>query len=303
MSSSIPMVSIGFPVFNGEQTVRAALDSILSQTFKDFELLISDNASTDTTGLICLEYTKADSRIRYIRQPTNIGVLENFKFVLKEAVGTYFMWAACDDTRSMDFLEVNYRFLSENANYVASTSPNGFENWSQQQMLVRFAIEGDQFTRYIDFFKHSFFSHGFFYSLIRAKTLRDCEYLDIIFPGYDWLGFDWIIIIYLAGQGNLGRVEAGNTIFGVRGMSGHPDVYKKFNTSFIEWLLPFYRFSKLLLLLTRSLSFAQRRKLFMKLLALNVYANFEPIRWRLFSRGYGVYRVCIKPLRKKWQRN
>ncbi len=90
-------VSIGMPVFNGEKYIRDALETLLSQSYRDFELIISDNASTDETAVICQQYAARDSRIRYIRQPQNIGVHANFGFVLEQARGKYFMWAAADD--------------------------------------------------------------------------------------------------------------------------------------------------------------------------------------------------------------
>jgi glycosyltransferase involved in cell wall biosynthesis len=101
-----PLVSIGMPVYNGEKFIREALDSLLAQTFTDFELIISDNASTDNTEAICLEYAAKDARIRYVRQPENRGVLFNFQFVLDEARGEYFMWSAHDDAWDNRWLEV-----------------------------------------------------------------------------------------------------------------------------------------------------------------------------------------------------
>src|ERR1017187_2035195 len=92
-----PTVSIGMPVYNGEEYIRRALDSLLAQTFTDFELIISDNASSDATPEICTAYAKADLRIRHVRQQTNMGPSRNFSFLAKEARGKYFMWAAHDD--------------------------------------------------------------------------------------------------------------------------------------------------------------------------------------------------------------
>ena len=92
-----PQVSIGMPVYNGEPFIREALDSLLAQTFTDFELIISDNGSTDATEAICREYAEKDMRIRYMRQRENRGAVTNFWFVLNEALGEYFMWAAADD--------------------------------------------------------------------------------------------------------------------------------------------------------------------------------------------------------------
>lgn len=96
-NSAAPMVSIGTPVYNGAKYLRKALDSLLEQTFTDFELIISDNASTDDTQAICEEYARRDSRIRYVRQSMNIGAAENFRFVQQQAKGEFFMWAAHDD--------------------------------------------------------------------------------------------------------------------------------------------------------------------------------------------------------------
>jgi len=91
-STTIPTVSIGMPVYNGGKYIREALDSLLKQSFSDFELIISNNASTDGTEAICCEYADWDSRIRYVLQPENLGPAANFHYVLGEAQGKYFMW-------------------------------------------------------------------------------------------------------------------------------------------------------------------------------------------------------------------
>lgn len=109
----IPKVSIGMPVYNGERYIREALDSLFVQTFTDFELIISDNASTDKTGEICKEYARNDSRIRYVRQIENLGPSANFEFVLREAKSNYFMWAACDDLWSAEWIMRLYELLEK----------------------------------------------------------------------------------------------------------------------------------------------------------------------------------------------
>lgn len=116
MDRSRPVVSIGMPVYNGEKFIREALDSLLAQTFTDFELIISDNASTDATESICRDYAEEDSRIRYIRQQENLGALPNFQFVLNEAFGEYFMWAACDDKWNMNWITLLCNKLKEAEN-------------------------------------------------------------------------------------------------------------------------------------------------------------------------------------------
>jgi glycosyltransferase involved in cell wall biosynthesis len=103
-NSMAELVSVGLPVRNGGETLRSALDSVLCQEHKNLEIIISDNCSTDNTQLIALEYQRRDSRIIYHRQSKFISVLENFRFVLDEARGKYFVWAAHDDRRSADYV-------------------------------------------------------------------------------------------------------------------------------------------------------------------------------------------------------
>lgn len=104
-------VSIGMPVYNGEKFIRKALDSLLAQKFTDFEILISDNASTDATRNICEEYRQRDARIKYIRQEENIGPVENFKFVYDNTTADYFMFAAVDDLWNENYIDHMCRLL------------------------------------------------------------------------------------------------------------------------------------------------------------------------------------------------
>ncbi len=114
----IPKVSIGMPVYNGEKYIREALDSVLAQTYTDLELVISDNTSTDGTEAICREYMSKDTRIKYIKQPINIGACNNFNYLLKHARGNYFTWLAHDDYLDSSFLEVIVRYLDEHNDVV-----------------------------------------------------------------------------------------------------------------------------------------------------------------------------------------
>jgi len=104
MSSTRPRVSIGLPVYNGQKYLACALDSLLAQTYTDFELIISDNASTDDTIEICREYGARDKRVRVERQHENIGAVGNFNRVFELSQGEYFKWAACDDVCAPEFL-------------------------------------------------------------------------------------------------------------------------------------------------------------------------------------------------------
>jgi len=104
-SSAAPTVSIGLPVYNGERYLEEALDSLLSQTYTDFEIILSDNASTDRTAEICRTYADRDDRIRYVRAEDNLGGTWNFNHVVELARGRYFRWAAHDDVVAPTYLE------------------------------------------------------------------------------------------------------------------------------------------------------------------------------------------------------
>jgi glycosyltransferase involved in cell wall biosynthesis len=97
MSESQPAVTVGLPVYNGERHLGAAIDSLLAQTYADFRLILSDNASTDGTEGICREYAVRDPRIGYYRHEVNRGGAWNFNYVAKLARSPYFKWAAHDD--------------------------------------------------------------------------------------------------------------------------------------------------------------------------------------------------------------
>ena len=98
-------VSIGLPVRNGQRYLAQAVESILAQTFGDFELIISDNASTDDTEEICRRYADQDPRVRYYRQAHNVGAAANFNRTFELATGRYFKWAAHDDLIEPTYLE------------------------------------------------------------------------------------------------------------------------------------------------------------------------------------------------------
>jgi glycosyltransferase involved in cell wall biosynthesis len=120
MCTNNPILSIGLPVYNGENFLKEALDSILTQTFEDFELIISDNASTDKTEEICREYAARDQRIRYYRNEQNMGAARNYNRVLELSRGKYFKWASDDDLCAPEFLERCVEVLEQKPSVILS---------------------------------------------------------------------------------------------------------------------------------------------------------------------------------------
>lgn len=107
-------VSIGLPVYNGEKYLQETLGSILCQTFSDFELIISDNGSTDQTQQICEECAARDARIKYYRHPRNLGIAPNYNRVFELSSGEYFKWADYDDLLAPDFISKCVEVLDNN---------------------------------------------------------------------------------------------------------------------------------------------------------------------------------------------
>jgi glycosyltransferase involved in cell wall biosynthesis len=115
-------ITVGLPVYNGEKFLQNRLDSILTQTYADFELIISDNNSIDKTNEICSNYAKKDFRIKYFKQDENIGVEKNFKFVLDQARYDFFVWVGVDDIWEDTFLEKNIENILNHDELVGSVS-------------------------------------------------------------------------------------------------------------------------------------------------------------------------------------
>jgi hypothetical protein len=115
-----PRVTIGLPVYNGARYLRNAIESLLSQSFTDFELILCDNASTDQTQSICTAFAARDPRVRYHRNERNIGAAGNFNLAFKLARGRYFKWAAHDDLHAPDYLQRCVELLDNNPRAVVA---------------------------------------------------------------------------------------------------------------------------------------------------------------------------------------
>ena len=102
---AVPRLTLGLPVYNGERFLTASLDALLAQTFTDFELIISDNGSTDQTGAIARRYESSDPRVRYIHHHRNRGAAFNHNFVIQQARGEFFKWVSDDDLYAPDLLQ------------------------------------------------------------------------------------------------------------------------------------------------------------------------------------------------------
>jgi glycosyltransferase involved in cell wall biosynthesis len=140
-----PKLSIGLPVYNGENYLTEALESILSQTFSDFEVIISDNASTDRTEEICRQYARQDSRIRYYRNPKNVGIARNYNitYELSSESAELFKWAAHDDVLLPEYLARCIDVLEKEPSIICVHT---FAQKIDQHGIVKENYPHDQFT-------------------------------------------------------------------------------------------------------------------------------------------------------------
>jgi glycosyltransferase involved in cell wall biosynthesis len=205
-----PKITVGVPVYNGEKFIQKCLDSVLKQTRKDFELIISDNASTDSTPNICKDYQKKDNRVKCIFQKSNFGALNNFKELIENANGEYFLLMAVDNTLSPTFLEKCAEILDSSLNVIGCTSKVAIDGqyvdqFKKEKMILKkiglefralntIPILGSYDDRIKKFLRK--WQWETFYSLFRTDVLKKGAVWET------WLGFDgaWILNILKYGE-------------------------------------------------------------------------------------------------------
>lgn len=264
-----PQVSIGLPVFNGEKSIAQALDSLLAQTFTDFELIISDNASTDATSLIGAEFASRDSRIKYVRQSENIGAFLNFKYVLQKAQAKYFMWAAADDYWYPEFLAKNYSVLEQNPRIVSSISKVRIGTYldTAPKKTGTFPLRGEYSERLRQYLSMPA-TNSRFYGLFRRQQLLGS------FIDENFYACDWAIMINALKHGEFFEW---NEVLMERGYYGESsakrlmDQLKSFHLKGPKSLFPLYEFTRWLWL---NINHADFIKCLVPILNLNLWYEF-----------------------------
>jgi hypothetical protein len=257
-NSSVPVVSIGMPVYNNVGTVTDAIQKVLDQTFSDFELIISDNASTDGTESICRSFADKDNRIVYKRQKENTG-LYNFIYLFEQATAEFFMWAPAHYSRSVDFIERSLDVLRQNPKCTFAATPNcwvGEEGCPEK--FQDFSYQGtvyERVSKYLSMYMHS---HACFYALFRRSEMKDVSSLSDYY-----IAFDNVFIVKQLMNGEFKRSNTGLLVIG-KGQSANPDYIATIQTRPIHYILPIYDFSKnIMAMVIDSKSIVRHEKIFL----------------------------------------
>lgn len=205
--TSGPLVSIGVPVRNGEPYIAHALQLLVNQTYKNIEIIISDNNSNDETPSIIQHYANADKRIVVYRQNKTLTAAENFRFVMDKSHGEYFMWAACDDRRSLDHVENLLLAIKGQPNAVLAFSDvarfSNFESY-EDASTIEHPFESKAFEDPILRLKRQIQLGCFhIYGLIRRDALTQYKWTEID------QGPDRVLLTYLSFLGDFIRADGG----------------------------------------------------------------------------------------------
>lgn len=183
MHKDLPLVSIGLPVFNGQNYIEEAIESALSQSYTNFELIISDNGSTDDTQKICERFKVKDKRILYQRLDKNYGAAKNYNRTFQMAKGKYFKWLAHDDKLMPTNLEKSVQVLEANADIVLCGSEKlkvdaHGEDIGNDDYQGLNLDDDDPIQRYsslLEYFSSSFAKADFVFGLIRSSSLAKTQ--------------------------------------------------------------------------------------------------------------------------------
>jgi glycosyltransferase domain-containing protein len=181
-----PLVSIGIPTYNRSQSLVRAVESALAQDYDNLEIVISDNASADETETVCVELCNTETRIRYIRQPKNLGMTENFRQALAASHGAYFMWLSDDDWLDPSYISQCVHFLTNNRDYVLVC---GTEKYHSREAFLYEGTkidltEDSRIARVLSYYQKVSIN-GVFYGVARSDLLAGLELQHVL--GGDWL--------------------------------------------------------------------------------------------------------------------
>ena len=287
----VARLTIGLIIYNGADSARRCIDSLLGQTYTDFILLIFDNGSTDGTSEICAEYAARDERVRHVRHQETVSQSVNFRGVLMAANTEYFMWAADDDIWGAKFAEACIAALDETPAAVACCTKVTFRYPDGDERPARgtFPIIGTAEQRVATYLLNPRDSARL-YGVYRTAGLQRSYPENVSMFAYDWLV---VCLTMLEGD----HLEVND--FQLLRSGHHPGKYfEKYDRHFVRdsgmigrlsWLLPLLPLSREL---RRHLPPSCWKRTFWRIVRLNLLQTLLLLRWK-----YPIFEGCFTALR------
>lgn len=199
-SSNQPLVSICIPTYNRRMSLERAVDYARKGTYRNIEIIIADNCSTDDTEKYCNKLCSQDARIRYYRQSKNVGPNANFNFVMKMAIGKYFMFHADDDYLETDFVERCVKFLERNDSYVLASGLAAFKHGKEPIKRYGNVVEPTSAFSLKRLFAYwrRVSDNSIFCGIYARDRVRECRIPNIL--GGDWA---WMSEVLLLGRAKM----------------------------------------------------------------------------------------------------
>ncbi|MCQ8105484.1 glycosyltransferase family 2 protein [Methylomonas sp. SURF-2] len=200
MDRNQPLVSVGIPTYNRAALLSRSIESALSQDYKNIEVLVSDNASTDETETVCLLHCGKDSRLKYIRHSNNRGAVINFYDVLMRASGQFFMWLGDDDWIDAGYISSCVKLLISDPDIsLVSGVPKYYRDGEKIYDGNIFSLLHDAWWVRVVFYYGWVADNGMFYGLMRTQKLRKIEI-------WNTMGGDWHLIANIVSIGKAAMV-------------------------------------------------------------------------------------------------
>ncbi len=195
MNKNQPLVSIGIPTYNRVALLKRSIESALNQDYKNIEVIVSDNASTDGTESVCQFYCGQDARLKYVRHPQNRGASANFTDVLKNASGQFFMWLGDDDWIDAAYVSsCVQQFVSDATMALVSGVPRYYRDGQKAYDGRIFSLLDNAWWHRVISYYEQVADNGMFYGLMRTEQIRQIEIPNT-------MGGDWLLIANIVSMG------------------------------------------------------------------------------------------------------
>ncbi|MEP3247750.1 MAG: glycosyltransferase family 2 protein [Sneathiella sp.] len=289
MTTEAPEVTIGMPVYNAGAYLAEALESLLSQSFADFEIVVSDNCSTDNTREIVEVFAERDDRVRLIRQKENIGAMANFGALLGYARGKYFMWRSYDDWSDPNYIAELYKIMTDNSD-CALAVPGIVRTYPDKTVSGRASYPDinakSELHRVKELLKYS--KTGWLYGLFRLPEIQKA--FKAAFDGFPhiWAQDNLILLPFLLNN----QVQGTNNTTFYQRETGNGDITYRPKSLSARWELvrDFYDFSRQCLS-ECSRSSSEKRQLFWPVIR---YTNDRSEKFKKIIRPFLLWPV-IRP--------